>query len=81
MVANLINTIQGMNIPKLGSSLADQLQVVANDIATQNGLACSDLQASAQHVKAQAGKSITFADAQQLLQTIAAIEAVLNCGP
>lgn len=59
----------------------NQLQVVANDIAAQDGLACSDLRALAHHVNAQAGKSITFEDADQLLQIVASIEAALNCGP
>jgi YVTN family beta-propeller protein len=81
MVTSLLGAIQAMHLPKLGSSLTGQLQVVADDIAAQNGLECSDLAAFAHHVEAQSGKSITPADASQLLQTVASIEAALNCGP
>src|SRR6185437_2511000 len=80
MVASLTAAIQGMNIPKLGTSLTDQLHAVANDISSQNGLACVDLRAFANHVKAQTGKSITFAEAQQILMSVATIESALNCG-
>ncbi len=81
MVASLITTVQGMSITRLGNSLTNQLQVVETDINTQNGLACGDLRAFAHHVRAQTGKSITTAQANQLLAAVASIESALNCGP
>jgi hypothetical protein len=55
--------------------------VVEADIASQNGLACQDLKAFVNHLKAQTGRSITFAEAQQLLAAVASLEVALNCGP
>jgi uncharacterized repeat protein (TIGR01451 family) len=81
MVASLIATLQGMNIPKQGTSLTDQLQQVATDIATNNGLACQDLAAFAHHINAQIGKTITAAQANQLLTAVASLASALKCGP
>jgi YVTN family beta-propeller protein len=80
MVAALIALVQGMNISQLGTSLTDQLQQVETDINTQNGLACQDLALFASHVKAQTGKKITTAQANQILAAVASIEAALKCG-
>src|SRR5579884_388755 len=80
MVTNLITAVQGMNIPKQGTSLTDKLQQVENDINTQNGRACQDLKAFANQVKAQTGKTITANQASQILAAVAAIPAALSCG-
>jgi probable HAF family extracellular repeat protein len=81
MVTNLIALVQAMNLPKKGTSLVDQLQQVETDITTQNGLPCEDLNAFSNQVKAQAGKTITPSQANQLLAAVATIEAALHCGP
>jgi len=82
MVAGLIATVEGWTIrKKLDRSLVAQLSAVANDIAADNGLACSDLHAVMRHVKAQSGRSLTVAEADELLQEIASLKAALNCGP
>lgn len=80
MVSTLITVVEGMNIPQQGTSLTDQLRNILNDINTQNGLACNDLKAFANHVRAQTGKKITTAQADQLLNNVASIKAALNCG-
>jgi hypothetical protein len=80
MVANLITTVQGMKIPKQGTSLTNQLQVIAADITAQNGLACLDLLGFANHVKAQTGNSITSVQSKQILSAVTAIQAVPRCG-
>jgi hypothetical protein len=80
MVTDLISVVQQMNIPKQGTSLTDKLQRIANDIETQNGLACPDLVAFSNQVKAQKGKTVTAAQATQLLTAVAAIQAALGCG-
>ena len=81
IVSNLIIGLQGMNITGLGTSFTDQLQQVETDLTANNGLACGDLVLFADHVKAQTGKKITIAQANQLLADVASIEAVLSCGP
>jgi Big-like domain-containing protein/HYR domain-containing protein len=81
MLVGLIATFQAMNIPKQGTSLTDQLQQVATDIATQNGLACEDLVTFASHVNAQRGKTITNTQANQLLAAVTSLKSALNCGP
>jgi hypothetical protein len=79
MVSSLITTVQGMSIPKQGTSLTDKLNQILTDINTQNGLACQDLTAFANQVNAQTGKTITTAQANQLLTAVASIEAALKC--
>jgi hypothetical protein len=79
MVASPITVVQGMQIPQQGTSLTDQLKTVAADINTQNGRACQDLLLFVNHVKAQRGKKITVAQANQLLAAAAAIQAALGC--
>ena len=81
MVANLITTLQGMNITGQGTSLSDQLNQIASDITANNGLACNDLLLFINHVKAQKGKKITVAQANILLVGAASIQAALSCGP
>ena len=81
MVAILTTAVQNMQIPQQGTSLTDQLQHVETDINTQNGQACQDLKAFANHVKAQTGKTITTTQANQILTAAANIEAALKCGP
>jgi hypothetical protein len=68
-----------MNIAAQGTSLTDQLKQVQIDIATNNGLACQDLLLFVNHVKAQIGKKITLAQANQLLTVATAIQAALGC--
>lgn len=80
MVSGLITVLQEMNIPQQGASLTDKLQKILNDISTQNGLACTDLQGFENQVKAQTGKKITLAQASQLLAAAADIGAALDCG-
>jgi hypothetical protein len=79
LVTNLVTTVQGMNITGQGTSLTDQLNQVETDITTNNGLACQDLLLFVNHVKAQRGKKITIAQANQLLAAAAAIQAALGC--
>jgi hypothetical protein len=81
MVMSLIASVRAMNISKMGTNLTDQLQQIETDITVQNGLACGDLNAFANQVKAQTGKSIKTADAQKLLAAVASIESALNCAP
>jgi hypothetical protein len=72
----LLGTVHAMNIPKQGTSLIDQLTTVLTDINNGTlGLACSDLQIFANHVKAQTGKGITTAQATTIMQYVAAISA------
>jgi hypothetical protein len=81
MVAVLITTLQGMNITRQGTSLTDQLQQVENDLTANNGSACGDLRAFANHVSAQSGKALTTTQANQLLTAVGSIELALSCGP
>jgi hypothetical protein len=72
----LLGKVDAMNIPKQGTSLIDQLTTVLTDINNGTlGLACSDLQIFANHVKAQTGKGITTAQATTIMQYVAAISA------
>jgi len=79
-VATLITAITQMSVPKLGTSLIDKLNQVLTDISSQNGLACSDLSAFLNQVKAQTGKSITAAQATQILGAVSSIQSALQCG-
>jgi hypothetical protein len=79
LTEELITTVQGMQIPQLGGSLTNQLQTVMNDIATGNGLACQDLKAFSNHVKAQTGKKIKSAQASEIQNAVAEIKASLGC--
>jgi hypothetical protein len=80
MVTDLIIVIQQMNIPKQGTSFTDKLQQVSTDITAQNGLACPDLGALTNQLKAQTGKSVTNSQASQLLAAIAQIQSAAGCG-
>ena len=79
-MADLITLVQQMKIPAQGSSLTDQLQQVATDISAQSGKACGDLNAFANHVKAQTGKKITAAQAKQIQAAVASLASALKCG-
>jgi hypothetical protein len=73
----LLGILNAWNIQKHGTSLIDQLTAVLTDINnnTTIGIACSDLQSFANHVKAQTGKAITTAQAATIMQYVAAISA------
>jgi hypothetical protein len=72
----LLGTVHTMNIQKQGTSLIDQLTTVLTDLNNGTlGLACSDLQIFANHVKAQTGKAIPTAQAATIMQYVAAISA------
>lgn len=80
LTANLLVMLAGMQIQGLGNSLNAQLLAVAIDINNNNlGAACSDLTAFTNHVKAQSGKKITTAEAEQLLAGAAAIKMSIGC--
>jgi hypothetical protein len=65
-----------LNVPGLGNSLVAQITQVLSDLNNgTNGLACSDLQAFVNHVKAQTGKKITSAQAATIMQWVGWIAA------
>jgi hypothetical protein len=80
MLSDLVVVIQQMNIPKQGTSLIDKLQQISTDITAQNGLACPDLTAFMNQLKAQTGKTITTGQASQLVTATAAIQTAVGCG-
>lgn len=81
LVSMLSTKIQLGTLPDIGHSIADQLQQIANDITTNNGLACQDLHLLANQVKAQTRKKISPTDSTFYLQTIAIMEGELQCAP
>jgi len=81
MVSSLIAVVEEMNIPQQGTSLTDKLRQISSDITTQNGLACVDLTGFRNQVRAQTGRKITTAQADQLLAAAANIGSALNCAP
>ena len=66
-------------LPDVGTSFTDQLQQVLNDIAGNNGLACSDLQIFAAHVNAQAGKKLTTQQAADIRFVVSQVAGELGC--
>ena len=78
LTANLIATVTGMHI-QIVTSLTDQLHAVLNDIISNNGLACQDLNAFTNHVNAQTGNKITGAQAAIILAQVAKISAAIPC--
>jgi hypothetical protein len=79
MVAGLISLVQQMQIRNQGSSFTDQLQQVETDINTRNRQACGDLKGFTNHLRAQTGKTVTTAQANQILAAVAEIQAALGC--
>jgi hypothetical protein len=78
LTAALLTVVTGMNIQKQGTSLTAQLTTVLTDINHGTlGLACSDLQSFANHVKAQTGKAITTTQSAAILQGVQSISATL----
>ena len=80
LVSDLLAVVQQMQIPKQGVSFTNQLQQVETDINTNNGQACGDLAAFLNHLKAQTGKTVTVAQANQIMASVAKIQAALGCG-
>jgi hypothetical protein len=80
LAQSLILEVQEMNITQQGSSLTQLLLRVLTDVNTNNGLACQDLTAFANHVRAQTGKAITATQSSQILSAVASIEPALQCG-
>lgn len=80
LVTMLLNEIQLGALPDIGHSLHDQLTQIAADISTNNGQACGDLRAFANHVRAQTGKKISEARSEFILTTVGIIESELHCG-
>ena len=78
LTGTLISTVIGMHI-QLGTSLTDQLNIVLQDLLNNNGLACQDLQAFVNHVKAQTGKMISRAQAAIIADQVAKISAAIPC--
>ena len=79
MVTDLIAAVQQMNIPKQGGSFSNQLQQIEADITAQNGRACLDLMGFVNHLKAQTGKTVTAAQANQIMTAVASISTALGC--
>ncbi len=70
-----------LTIPGLGTSLVDQVTQVLSDLSHgTNGLACSDLQIFASHIKAQTGKKISTAQATTIMQWVGWIGAAIPGG-
>jgi hypothetical protein len=80
IVSLILTRFQLGQLPDVGNSFVSQLQAVANDITSQNGQACEDLNAFAHHVKAQRGKKLTAAQADSILDAVARIMTVPLCG-
>lgn len=77
--SDLLGTVDGLHLGQQQASYDTQMQAVQTDISTNNGLACSDLTAFINHVKAQSGKQLTTAQASQLIAAATQIQAVLGC--
>jgi YVTN family beta-propeller protein len=73
------------NLPDVGHSFSDQLQVIINDITSNNGLACAALQDFVNHVKAQTDKTqldkkkLTPDQATTILSAVSQIASQLGC--
>ena len=81
-ISDLISLINSFNLSPQGiqTSFDSQLQAVQTDLAANNtAQACSDLTSFINHVKAQSGKMLTVAQANQLLAAATRIQAVLGC--
>jgi hypothetical protein len=80
-IISLVTTIGNFQLSPGGAttSFTKQLQQVSTDVQVGNGQACSDLSLFVSHVKAQTGKQLTAAQAQQLLAGAAQIAVVLGC--
>ena len=80
ITAALLTRLTAMNIQEQGSSLIAQITSVLNDI--NNGtldLACMDLQASVDYVKAETGTAIRPTDAATTMKWVEYISAGLTC--
>lgn len=79
LVSMLLLEFQSGALPDIGNSFTHQLQAVAYDISTGNGLACADLKSFANHVRAQTGKKLTADQSAHILGQVALIRKGLNC--
>jgi len=79
-ITNLIAVID--SIPGAKQSFEDQLDTALADLnAGQTNSACGDIRGFINHVRAQSGKQLTVAQANQLISAAAQIRAVLgSCG-
>jgi YVTN family beta-propeller protein len=70
---------QAGNLPDIGHSFSDQIQVILNDIAGNNGMACTDLQDFVNHIKAQTGKRFTADQITAIMNSVLQAAAQLHC--
>jgi probable HAF family extracellular repeat protein len=77
-VSNLLSLVH--NITGLGTSLGDQVEQVATDIASQDGAACQDLNAFENHVEAKSGGGIAPELVSQILGAVTNMKIGLKCG-
>jgi len=80
-IADLQATVAGLGLPKgLTTALNAKLQDALNDLnAGDTAGACDSLQAFLNQVKAQTGKGLTSAQAQELTDAASAIRTQLGC--
>ena len=80
-ISDLITLVNSFNLsPGIQTSFDSQLQAVQAAIAASNTVrACSSLTSFINYVKAQSGKVLTMAQADQLLAAAKQLQAVLNC--
>jgi probable HAF family extracellular repeat protein len=80
LVSQLLTQFQLGTLPNVGNSFIAQLLQVQRDIANNNyGVACQDLKAFSNHVKAQSGKKLSVEQANAILFSVSQIAASLQC--
>lgn len=78
MLAALISDVSGLNMKSGAASFVAQLTAVQASLGVKTE-ACGSLKAFTNHVRAQAGKQLTAAQASSLLAEAARIAGVLGC--
>jgi YVTN family beta-propeller protein len=77
----LMRLVQEVTGAGPGKSLVNKVQVVLTAVrAGDTATACGELQGFLNEVRAQAGKKLTLAQAQQLTTEATSIRTLLNCG-
>ncbi len=79
VISNLLTQFQSGVLPEPGKSMEQKLTAIANDVSSDNGLACSDLTAFANAVKAQSGKKVGASQAAYILTQAEDISTSLDC--